>query len=230
MAPAEDLKLPADLKKALVDHLNDLKERFSARGVGGRMGFGRRPAIVVVDLFKGEMDPAYALGSNLDSVVEATRRLLDAARGSSVPIFFTVMGYEPDDPRGPWDSKQPGLRAFSDPSSGVTDLDPRLGRLPNEKVFAKKYTSCFKGTSFYQMLVGLAVDTLIVTGCSTSHCINDTCRDAMSSFRVAVPEEAVGDRCELMHLAELMDLDMFCADVVTTDETVEYLQGLATRP
>jgi hypothetical protein len=52
----------------------------------------------------------------------------------------------------------------------------------------------------------------------------------MSSFRVAVPEEAVGDRCELMHLAELMDLDMFCADVVTTDETVEYLQGLATRP
>ena len=227
MAPAEDLKLPDSLREGLLEHLKDLREKFIARGVGGRMGFGQRPAVVVVDLFRGELDPGYALGSNLDSVVEATRRLLDAARGASVPIFFTVMGYEPDDPPGPWDRKQPGVRAFSDPASGVTDLDPRLGRLPNEKVFAKKYTSCFKGTGFYQMLVGLGVDTLIVTGCSTSHCINDTCRDAMSSFRVIVPEEAVGDRCELMHLAELMDLDMFCADVVTVDETVKYLQGLA---
>ncbi len=227
MASAKDLRMPGDLKEALLDHLRDLRTQFRARGVGGRVGFGQRPAIVVVDLFKGEMDPSYALGSNLDSVVEATCRLLDAARGASVPVFFTVMGYDPDDPQGPWDRKQPGLRALSDPNSEVTDLDPRLGRLPNEKVFAKKYTSCFKGTSFYQMLVGLGVDTLIVTGCSTSHCINDTCRDAMSSFRVVVPEDAVGDRCELMHLAELMDLDMFSADVVTTDETVEYLKGLA---
>ena len=226
MASSDDLRLPGELREGLVDHLRNLRASFRERGVGARMGFGQRPAIVVVDLFKGETDSSYALGSNLDSVVEQTRRILDAARAASVPIFFTVMGYDPDDPQGPWDLKQPGLRSLSDPTSGVTELDPRLGRLPTEKLFAKKYTSCFKGTDLYQMLVGQGVDTLIVTGCSTSHCINDTCRDAMSSFKVVVPEEAVGDRCELMHLAELMDLDMFAADVVLTGDVLVYLEGL----
>ena len=78
------------------------------------------------------------------------------------------------------------------------------------------------------MLLGLRVDTLIVTGCSTSHCVYDTCRDAVSSFRVIVPEEAVGERCELFHLVELLDIDLGLADVTPVAEVMAYLRRVGS--
>jgi maleamate amidohydrolase len=76
------------------------------------------------------------------------------------------------------------------------------------------------------MLTGLSVDTLIVTGASTSHCVYATCRDATNSFRVIVPEHAVGERCEVMHLVNLLDIDIDLGDVVPDEEVVAYLEGL----
>ena len=76
------------------------------------------------------------------------------------------------------------------------DLDPRLARRPTEKLIKKRYASTFKGTNFHELLASLCVDTLIVTGVSTSHCVYATCRDAIDSVRVIVPREAVGERCE----------------------------------
>jgi len=70
------------------------------------------------------------------------------------------------------------------------------------------------------------VDTLIVTGCSTSHCVYATCRDAVESFHLIVPREAVGDRCELMHEVNLLDIDLALGDVLPTTEVVAYLQSL----
>jgi maleamate amidohydrolase len=101
-----------------------------------------------------------------------------------------------------------------------------LERRPTEKVVPKRYASAFKGTNFHEMLTGLGVDTLIVTGISTSHCVYATCRDATDSFRVIVPREAVGERCELMHEVFLHDIDLDLGDVTNVDEVTRYLVGL----
>src|SRR5439155_3940796 len=108
-------------------------------------------------------------------------------------------------------------------------LDPRLQRRPTEKIVRKKYASAFKGTNFHEILTALSVDTLIVTGVSTSHCVYATCRDATDSFRVIVPPEAVGERCELMHQVFLLDIDLDLGDVVEVDQVVRFLEGMVAR-
>jgi nicotinamidase-related amidase len=73
------------------------------------------------------------------------------------------------------------------------------------------------------MLTALGADTLVVCGISTSHCVYATCRDATDSFRVIVPRQAVGERCELMHHVFLLDIDVDLGDVADADQVVEYL-------
>ena len=88
----------------------------------------------------------------------------------------------------------------------------------------KKYSSAFKGTAFLQMLAALKIDTLIVTGVSTSHCVYATCRDAVESFRVIVPREAVGERCEIMHLVNLLDIGIDIGDVLSEKQVIHHLE------
>ena len=225
MQGSEDLRLPSHLRGSVIEHLKALRQGFEKRGWGGRVGFGQRPALIVVDFANGWTDPARNMGSNLDSAVENTCKLLAVAREAAIPIFFTVMAYGPDDVKGPFDAKLPQLQGDLSMGSEATELDPRLGRAPTEKLIVKKYTSAFRGTNLQQMLTGLAVDTLIVTGCSTSHCIYDTCSDAVAGFKVIVPEGTVGDRCELIHLVEMLDIDMVLGDVVPLEEVTAYLRG-----
>ena len=126
----------------------------------------------------------------------------------------------------------PGLRSkkaqcdLKREDTSLFDLDPRLGRLPNEKIFTKRAASCFKGTDLQNMLTTLGVDTLIVTGVSTSHCVYATCRDACDSFRIIIPREAVGERCQIMHWVNLLDLDIDVGDVVLMDGVLAYLEKL----
>jgi maleamate amidohydrolase len=105
-------------------------------------------------------------------------------------------------------------------------LDPRLQRRPAELILRKRYASAFKGTHLHELLAGLGIDTLIVTGVSTSHCVYATCRDATDSFRVIVPRQAVGERCELMHEVFLLDIDIDLADVTEVAEVIAYLEAL----
>ena len=229
MPGSEDLKLPDTLREAIHEHLKDLRARFNSRGWAGQVGFGEKPALVVIDLAKRWTDPKYPIGTDLESVVESTRKLLKAARRAEIPIFFTTMAYGLDDPEGPAEMKNPGLRGDALLGSEPVELDPRLGRLPSEKLIVKKYASCFKGTDLQEMLAALRVDTLIVTGCSTSHCVYATCRDAFGSFRVIVPEAAVGERCELFHLVNLLDIDLTLGDVVPEEDVLTYLNRLAAE-
>jgi maleamate amidohydrolase len=110
------------------------------------------------------------------------------------------------------------------------ELDPRLERRPTETLIRKRYASAFKGTCFHEMLTGLGIDTLIVTGISTSHCVYATCRDATDSFRVIVPREAVGERCELFHEVNLLDIDIDLGDVVPLEEIVAHLGSRGAKP
>jgi maleamate amidohydrolase len=103
------------------------------------------------------------------------------------------------------------------------ELDSRLNRQPNERIIAKRYASSFKGTNLHENLTALGTDTLIVVGVSTSHCIYATCRDATDSFRVIVPCEAVGERCEIMHEVNLLDIDLDLGDVLPLETILAYL-------
>jgi maleamate amidohydrolase len=229
MAGSEDLRLPDEIREGVYEHLKDLRRGFEKKmGSGGRVGFGERPALIVIDLAMGWTDPKYPNGTDLESVVEDTSKVLEVARQADIPIFFTTMAYGKDDPKSPSDLKRREGRIRDEYGSPPTLLDPRLGRQPTEKLIVKKYASCFKGTDLHEMLASLKVDTLIITGCSTSHCVYATCRDAASSFRVIVPEGAVGERCELFHLVNLLDIDLGLGDVVPLEEVVNYLKRIVT--
>jgi nicotinamidase-related amidase len=164
------------------------------------------------------------MGSDVDAVVEATGRLLAAARSARIPVVFTTYAYDPAEPPSPHDAKS-ALRVGPGEEK-LFELDPRLERRPTEKLLPKKYASAFKATNLHENLTALGVDTLIVTGVSTSHCVYATCRDATDSFRVIVPREAVGERCELMHEVNLLDIELDLGDVVPVAEVVAYLRGL----
>jgi nicotinamidase-related amidase len=219
-----DLRLPDELRGPLLEHLRNLRERYHQRHWGGRVGFGVKPAVVVIDLARFWLDAGQQIGSQLDPVVEATCSVLKFARAAGVPIFFTTFAYDPAEPPSPHDQKlQFHLPADA---ADLFALDPRLARRPSEKVLRKRYASAFKGTNLHEMLTALGIDTLIVTGISTSHCVYATCRDATDSFRVIVPREAVGERCELMHEVFLHDIDIDLGDVTGVEEVVDYFKRM----
>ena len=226
---SDDLRLPDELRAPLRTHLAALRERYRKRGWGGRVGFGTRPALLVIDLALFWTDPTNRqMGSQVDSVVEATRRLLEAARAAGILIVFTTYAYDPAEPPSPHDRKL--TFALGPGDDKLFELDPRLGRRTTEKVMPKRYASAFKATNLHEALTALSVDTLIVTGVSTSHCVYATCRDATDSFRVIVPREAVGERCEIMHEVNLLDIDLDLGDVVPLDEVIAYLRNLPSDP
>ncbi len=223
---APELRLPDELRGPLQTHIAQLHSRFLDRGWGGRVGFGIRPALIVIDLAIFWTKPTTQVGSDLESVIQNTLTVLDASRAAGIPIFFTSYALDPSDPPSPQNKKlRMSSAAASDPA--MFDLDPRLERRPSEKLIRKRYASAFKGTNFHEMLASLSIDTLIVTGVSTSHCVYATCRDATDSVRVIVPKEAVGERCELLHEVNMLDIELDLGDVMPVAEVIGKLRGLS---
>jgi nicotinamidase-related amidase len=206
-----------------------IREQYKRSGLVGRVGFGSRPAIVVVDFIKGLTDPSYPLGARMDAAVLATRRLLDAARAARVLIIYTTIGYEPSLlDAGVFVKKAPGLRhqILGTPAVAVDD---RLAPRPDEPVLVKKYQSSFFGTPLASLLTAAGVDTCIVTGCVTSGCVRATAVDSMQhGFRTILPLECVADRAPEPHEANLLDIDSKVADVVSLEEALAYLASLPT--
>ena len=217
-----DLRLPDELRGPLKKHLADLHRRYIERNWAGRVGFGNRPALVVIDLAKYWTEPQQQIGANLEPIIENTCRVLAAAREAKIPVFFTTFNFDLADPPSPQNKKLcMNLKAADE---RLFELEPRLERRPTEKIVRKRYASAFKGTNLHEMLTSLGIDTLIVTGISTSHCVYATCRDATDSFRVIVPREAVGERCEIMHEVNLLDIDIDLGDVMPMEEVIGHLR------
>jgi len=206
---------------------DDVRKFYSARGLAGRVGFGSSPAIVVVDYIIGFTDSASPLSGDLDQPLAETLRILAAARRVDIPIFFTTVEYDPSlKDAGLFLKKVPSLKWLVTGSRWV-ELDPRLGRRPGEILLRKKYASAFFGTEFATLLRTVAVDTLIVTGCTTSGCIRATVTDALQhGLHAIVPAEAVGDRAQLPHEANLFDIDGKYGDVVNVEDVLHYLAAL----
>jgi maleamate amidohydrolase len=203
----------------------DMSAFFAQRGFGLRIGFGERPAVVVIDLVNAFTDPAMPLGADLDREIEATQRVLAAARKAGIPVFYTVVRYDEQDlgDAGIWILKQKGITSLRAGTPAV-ELDARLGRRPDEEVILKKYASAFFGTDLLSRLNARRVDTLLIAGCTTSGCVRATAVDAVQlGIRPIVIREAVGDRAEAAHRQSLFDLDQKYADVLALDDVIAYV-------
>ena len=200
------------------------------KGFAARVGFGARPALLVIDIIRAFTDLRSPLASNLDSQVAAIRTLLAAARQQEMPVIFSTVAYDPDlQEAGIWIRKIPSNSWLVDGSEWV-ELDERLDRRPREMLLVKKYASCFFGTDLAARLVTRQVDTLLITGCTTSGCVRATAVDACSlGLHTIVVQEAVGDRAELPHIANLFDIDAKYGDVVDLQDALGYLERLPGR-
>ena len=200
------------------------RQFYQDRGIGNRMGFGKRPAVVVIDLQLGFTDPTFPLGGNLDNVVESCRELIKAAHAKNIPVIFTTTGYAKHlKDAGLWVKKIPSSRLLQLDSKWV-EIDPRLGKVEDDILVVKKYPSGFFGTHLDSTLNSLGVDTLIITGCTTSGCVRATCIDALQyGYYGIVPEECVGDRAEGPHMANLFDIGQKYSDVMRLSEVQEWI-------
>jgi maleamate amidohydrolase len=207
------------------EEYNQLRAQFQEKGLGGKIGFGQRPALLVVDMIRGFTDSRSPLAGELEGQILATQDLLDRARTAGVPVIFSTVAYDPDlQEAGKWIRKIPSNSWLVEGSEWV-ELDERLKRQNNEMLLVKKYASCFFGTDLAARLVSKGIDTLIVVGCTTSGCVRATVVDSCSyGFHTIVVEEGVGDRAELPHLASLFDIDNKYGDVVTLEDTLTYLE------
>jgi maleamate amidohydrolase len=209
----------------------DVEEFYAERGLGARTGFGERPAVLVIDMAVAFNDPAYKVGADQTAAVEAIAELLPAARKAGAPVYYTTTAYHPDGrDAGMFARKVPALLELQLGDEGV-EIDPRLAPAEGEHVIIKKHSSSFLGTNLLSLLVEDRVDTIIVTGCSTSGCVRAACLDGVSyGFRIVVPETCVSDRAEGPHYANLFDINAKYGDVMPLEEVLDHLVALQAQP
>ena len=197
-------------------------------GFGERGGFGRRPALIVIDMTLGFTDPESPLACDLEEPVANIKKLLDAARRARIPVVFTTVAYRESDKltAAAFINKIPALLTL-EAGSRWAEIDPRITPRETEPVLNKLFASGFHGTGLPSLLAAAGVDTLIVTGASTSGCVRATAVDALQfGYRPVVPRGAVGDRNPKAHEANLYDIDAKYGDVISVDEVLEYLKGV----
>lgn len=209
-------------------HNQALIDQYDKVGFGGKVGFGDRPAVLVIDLAKAWTDSGSPLGSDLSGPIAETVRILKVAREKNLPIFFTTMAFEADfsDIGDNVLRKKPVTHVQIKGTEWV-ELVPELERRSNEVLINKPRASSFYSTNLLSLLTGHQVDTLIITGCSTSGCVRATAQTAHDhNLRTIVPREAVGDRSHSAHNAALFDINARMADVVDVQEVLDYIEGL----
>jgi maleamate amidohydrolase len=186
-------------------------------------GLGQHPALVLVDIIRGFTDPDCPLGSEVDDVVEANRKLLAAFRSKGLPVFFTTVVYHNEHQARVFRDRVPALDLLM-PDSHWIEVDPRLEPLASERIVEKQWASGFFKTDLDESLRELGVDSLVVTGLTTSGCVRATAVDGLQyDYKVVVPAEAVGDRNPDAHCANLFDMNAKYADVLDLDTVLNYI-------
>ena len=208
-----------------MDWISDTKELYDDNEFGESVGLGEKPALIVIDLINAFTDPESNLGSDVSDVLNQTERLLTAFRDQDLPRYFTTVAYkESYGDAGMFIEKVPAMRELELDTERVA-VDDQVAPVDNERVILKKYASAFFGTDLETELTTHRVDTLVLTGVTTSGCIRATAVDSLQyGYRTIVPADAVGDRAEGPHKANLFDIDAKYGDVVRTDEVVAYLE------
>jgi maleamate amidohydrolase len=208
-----------------------LDQNYARGGFGTRLAFGRRPALVLVDLVNAyflEGSPLYG-GEGCQAALAGAIELLGAARAARIPVLHTNVAYQPGGrDGGVFTRKLPALAVFEtgrhpEYAAFAAGVEPR----PGETLITKQYASAFFATSLASTLTALAVDTLLIGGVSTSGCVRATAVDCCQhGFVPVVVREAVGDRARAPHEANLFDLSAKYAEVVELAAARAYLAAL----
>lgn len=198
-----------------------------AKAYGQRAGFGKRPALLLVDFVQAYFDPSCDLFADVEDTLASALRVREAAHAAGIPVVLTNVVYHPQAiDGGRFFEKAKPLSCFlaGNPMGGWPEgLEPK----DDELVISKQYPSAFFGTSLASTLTALGIDNVILTGLTTSGCVRASCVDAMShGFITTVVRDAVGDRHEKPHEANLFDMDAKYADVVSEGEIMEFLGTL----
>ncbi len=187
------------------------------------LGLTSHPALVIVDMIRGFTDPQCPLGTHCPEVVSANLQLLQAFRHKGLPIFFTTVVYHHTHQATVFRRKVPALNVLQAESLWV-DVDPQLGRRDSEPLIEKQWASAFHKTDLEQQLKSLGVDSIVVTGLTTSGCVRATAVVGLQNeLQVVIAEEAVGDRNQQAHSANLFDLNAKYADVQSVSWVLKQL-------
>jgi maleamate amidohydrolase len=202
-------------------------DQYASRGYGDcEIGFGSRPAVLVVDFQLANTDPRYPVGG-APMVVEAlleTSKLLQVARQRKVPVISCYTAYASLDDTPRW--KIAAMREIYRHGHPCTALDSRILHEGYDHVICKTGPSMFFQTPLLPYLVSHGIDTLLVTGCNTSGCIRATAVDGFQhGFRTSVIRECVGDISAGPHEANLADIGRRYCDVVSAASAVAFLES-----
>ncbi len=207
-----------------MDWLEETAAQYAENDLGESVGLGEQPALVVIDLINAFTDPESRLGSAVGGVLDQTERLLAAFRDHDLPRYFTTIAFEESyGDAGMFVEKVPALRDLELNTERVA-VDEQVAPVGDERVVLKKYASAFFGTDLQAELTTHRVDTLVIAGVTTSGCVRATAVDSLQhGYRTIVPADAVGDRAEGPHRANLFDIDAKYGDVVETDDIVRFV-------
>lgn len=221
----------------IIDDLT--RQRYDAAGFGRPVGLGTRPGLLIIDVqyrttgtspkpFDEALEEfTTSCGEVAWDAVANIRRLLELFREKGWPVLYPYVAPKKAFDAGALGAKVPGIMDI--PDQGY-EFHPDIAPLEGEVLLPKRHPSAFFGTPLLSYLVQSGIDSLVVTGCSTSGCVRGSAVDAFSyNYKVAVPSDAVYDRSPLVHEVNLFDIGQKYADVSTTDELLASLQGLAAR-
>ncbi len=217
-----------NVKEALETLFAQDSELYAERSFARRIGYGKRPALINVDLANAWTRPGYAFTcEGMDTIIPAVQELLTAFRAKGLPVVYTTTAYDvtqgANTDMGLWQYKIP-IETLSTGSDAVA-IDERIAPRSDEQVIVKKRASAFHGTFLGGFLRANQVDTVIVTGVTMSACVRNTVEDAIADgFRPIVVREAVGDR--IMGAVEwnLFDVDAKFGDVESLESVLDYLR------
>jgi nicotinamidase-related amidase len=204
-------------------------QNLAEKGFARPIGFGLRPAVLVVDFINAFTDPSSALGSDVDAAIGEANRLILAARRHGLTVYFSTIRYEEANcaDAGLWLTKIAGLSVLSAGSDGSMP-DRRLLIEPQDPVIVKKFASCFFGTDLLTRLFRDKIDTLVLSGCTTSGCVRASAVDACQyGIHAIVAREAVADRLEGAHRQSLIDIELKYGDVLPVEKILATFDGIA---
>ena len=189
-------------------------------------GLGKHPALLVVDIINSFTDPDCPLGSEAGDVVEANRQLLHVFREKQLPVVFTTVVYHDESQARVFRDRIPALDIL-EPGTHWVVVDPRLKPRSDELVIEKQWASGFFKTCLDEYLKEQGVDSLVITGLTTSGCVRATAVDGLQhDYKVVIPAQAVGDRNQDAHRANLFDLNAKYADVLDLYRVLEIIGKL----
>jgi maleamate amidohydrolase len=203
---------------------DDLTESYSA--FDGHLAFGQTPALLIVDFVMAYLDPTSPLFAGAEAALASNVRLLAAARAAGVPVIFTKVEYTPGGANGGlFYRKIPALKVF-DAGSPLGEFPASLQPVAGETVVTKQFASAFFDTLLAAILSDKGIDTLLITGMSTSGCVRATALDALQNgFAPFVISDACGDRHAAPHSANLFDLQAKYAEVISEEQANTFLNG-----